>query len=399
LALDTKLTYTRAMQLAAVTDSIASAARLVSALTRCGYDTTLRLHEYADTPLETQSGALVLDADVRALSKLDSRTRLQRLGRTLRHSQLAFMRFDPSLRRPWDDLFATLEASGRKQLILAAFSPLEGFEVRHGVVFWHGAPLHRSPMARDRHNPVYEANLVELLEREGLGAVALVRDISSANLGNALKKAKFVVVDGGNRGDVERLVNAVDDPSGVLWAGSPNLARAIGQAYCAESDQDLLETSGAPTLLALGSHAGAWEQIKALRLGGVQVVRLEPHEDGIARAVSEAHNAMRCGKSCVLQLEPPSVVGFPASLIERQLSDAISQTIVQLSKHRSFEHLLLCGSKLASQTLRQLGATGIHAAPFADQPHLIAPVQHRIAVRASSDSPQTLLGAYQVLAG
>jgi uncharacterized protein YgbK (DUF1537 family) len=387
------------MQFAAVTDSITSAARVVSALTRSGFDTTLRLHEYSNTPLPTQSRALVLDANVRGLSKLDSRTRLQRLGRNLRPSQIAFFKFDPSLRRPWDDLFATLEASGRKQLVLVAFSPLEGFEVRHGVVFWHGAPLHRSPMARDRHNPVYEANLVELLEREGLGAVALVRDISSANLKSALNKAKFVVVDGGNRGDVERLVQAVDDPSAVLWAGSASLARAIGQAYCAEANQVAQDPLSAPTLLALGSHAGVFEQIKTLRLNGVQVVRLEPSEDGVVRAVGEAHSALRQGKSCVLQLETGALFGFPASLIERQMADALSQTIVQLSQRRSFEHLLLCGSQLASQTLRQLGATGIHAAPFSDQPHLIAPVLHRIAVRASSDSPQALLGAYQVLAG
>jgi uncharacterized protein YgbK (DUF1537 family) len=387
------------MQLAAITDSICSAARVASALTRSGFDTTLRLHEHADLALHSQSGALVLDADLRGLSKLDSRTRLQRLGRKLRHSQIAFLKFDSSLRRPWDDLFAALEASGRNQLVLAAFSPLEGFEVRHGVIFWHGSPLHRSPMARDRHNPVYEANLVDLLERQGLGAVALVRDISAANLNTALKRAKFVVVDGGNRGDVERLVQAIDDPSNILWAGSPQLARAIGAAYCNESSQAAQDPLGAPTLLALGTHAGALEQIRALRLAGVQVVRLEPSEDGVLRAVGEAQIALHHGKSCLLQLETTGLFGLPASLLERQMSDALSQTIVQLSRQGSFEHLLLCGAKIASQTLRQLGATGIHADPYTDQPHLIAPVQHRIELRSASDTPQTLLGAYQVLAG
>jgi D-threonate/D-erythronate kinase len=387
------------MQLAAVTDSICSAARVASALTRSGFDTTLRLHEHAELALQTPSGALVLDADVRGLSKLDSRTRLQRLGRRLRHSQIAFLKFDSSLRRPWDDLFATFEASGRSQLVLAAFSPLEGFEVRHGVVFWHGSPLHRSQLARDRHNPVYEANLVELLEREGLGAVTLVRDISPAKLRAALKKAKFVVVDGGNRGDVERLVQSIDDPSAVLWAGSPQLARAIGDAVSKQPLEPLPDPLGAPTLLALGTHVGASEQIKALRSSGVQVVLLEPSEEGIARAVSQAQAFLRRGQGCVLQLETSSFFGFSTSLVQRHSCDAISQTIVQLSQSGSFEHLLLCGSRIASHTLRQLHATGIHADPYADQPRLIAPVRHRVGLRASSDSAQTLLGAYQVLAG
>ncbi len=177
------------MKFAAVADSIVDASRVASAFARAGHDTTVLLHEHSQQL--KNSSALVLDADLKDLSKLDSRTRLQNLGRNLRHSQIAFFKFDSSLRRPWDDLFATLEASGRNKVILAAFSPLEGFEVRHGTVFWHGSPLHRSSLARDRLNPVYDANIPELLEREGLGTVALVRDITPANLETALKTARL----------------------------------------------------------------------------------------------------------------------------------------------------------------------------------------------------------------
>ncbi|MFN3267352.1 MAG: four-carbon acid sugar kinase family protein [Deinococcales bacterium] len=387
------------MQFAAVADSIVEATRVVSALTRSGYDTTLRLHEHSDLLLESKSSALVLDANLRGLSRRDSRTRLERLGRKLRQSQIAFYRFDSSLRRPWDDLFATLEASGRRKLVLAAFSPPEGFEVRHGTVFWHGSPLHRSQLARDRHNPVYEANIVELLEREGLGAVALVHDINPANLRAALQKAKFIVVDGGNRSDAERLVQAVEDPTAVLWAGSPHLARAIGQAYCEPALENAQDPLGAPTLLALGTHPSSAEQIKALRLGGAQVVLLEPSEDGISRAVAEAERALRQGRGCVLQLESAPLFGFPASLMRQKLFNTLGTAILELSQRGSFEHLLLCGSSVTSHALRQLQATGIHANPYSNQPQLLAPKPHHIAIRASNDTPQTLLGAYQVLAG
>ena len=380
------------MKFAAVADSIVDASRVASAFARSGHDTTLLLHEF-DSAVEN-TGALVLDANLRGLSKLDSRTRLQRLGRNLRASQIAFFRFDSSLRRPWDDLFATLEASGRSKVILAAFSPLEGFEVRHGTVFWHGSPLHRTILARDRHNPVYEANLPEILEREGLGAVALVRDITAPNLAAALEKARFIVVDGGNRGDAERLVGSVPNSEQVLWAGSANLARAIGAAQpVLEPDELEMADTGAPTLMVLGKHNH--EQIKTLRSAGIPVLALEPNENSLAQTLHHASQFLK-KDGCALYLEP---FGFSPSLAPHQALEMLSETIFQLSQQRSFENLLLCGSRVAESVLRRLHAKGIHNDPFTDSTQLLAPNPHRIAVRGSSDAPQTLLGAYQLLAG
>ncbi|MEY4531233.1 MAG: hypothetical protein RLZZ156_1954 [Deinococcota bacterium] len=386
------------MQLAAVTDSILDASRVASAFARAGHETTLLLHEHSQ---KTVGGsALVLDADLRGLSKLDSRTRLQNLGRNLRHSQIAFFRFDSSLRRPWDDLFATLEASGRNKVILAAFSPLEGFEVRHGTVFWHGSPLHRSHLARDRLNPVYDANIPDLLEREGLGAVALVRDINPQTIQAALEKARFVIVDGGNRGDIENLVASVQDPKRVLWAGSANLARAIGAAFAVGEAPDFERTDlVAPTLLALGGNSQKMEQLKTLKAAGLSTIALEPNELGIARAVTQARTALE-KTGCALYLElPPSAFGIPAAQVQHNSLEALSEVIAQLSQNNCFENLLLCGTPLATNSLRRLNAQGIHIDPFTDSTHLIAPNPHRITVRASSDTPQTLLGAYQCLAG
>lgn len=399
LVFDIPMTYTcYSMQFAAVTDSIVDASRVASAFARAGHETTVLLHEHSHNSVS--SNALVFDADLRGLSKLDSRTRLQRLARNLRHSQIAFFRFDSSLRRPWDDLFATLEASGRNKVILAAFSPLEGFEVRHGTVFWHGSPLHRTSLARDRLNPVYDANIPELLEREGLGAVALVRDITPQSIQAALEKARFVIVDGGNRGDAEQLVASVPNPEQVLWAGSANLARAIGAAFEGRQASELESSElSAPTLLALGNTAQAIEQLKVLRAAGLYTVALEPNEQGIARAVNNARLALQ-KTGCVLYLESaPSAFGIPAALMQRTAREAISEVIAQLSQNQCFENLLLCGSPIASSSLRRLNAQGIHNDPFAHSPHLIAPNPHRIQVRSSSDAPQSLLGAYQCLAG
>jgi uncharacterized protein YgbK (DUF1537 family) len=385
------------MQFAAVTDSIVDASRVASAFARAGHETTVLLHEFSERFEVTN--ALVLDADLRGLSKLDSRTRLQRLGRNLRHSQIAFFRFDSSLRRPWDDLFATLEASGRNKVILAAFSPLEGFEVRHGTVFWHGSPLHRSSLARDRLNPVYDASIPDLLEREGLGTVALVRDITPQSIQAALEKARFVIVDGGNRGDAERLVASVPEPEAVLWAGSANLARAIGAAFAVNEPSDFVTTDlAAPTLLALGGSQ-TLDHLKVLRAAGLSTVSLEPNEHGIARAVSQARLALQ-KTGCALYLEfPPSAFGIPAAQMQRTSLEAVSEVIAQLSQNKCFENLLLCGTPLATNSLRRLNAQGLHIDPFTDSTHLIAPNPHRIQVRASSDAPQTLLGAYQCLAG
>ncbi len=385
------------MKFAALADSIVDATRLASAFARAGHETTVLLHEHNSQQLEPSS-ALVLDADLHGLSKLDSRTRLQNLGRNLRHSQIAFFKFDSSLRRPWDDLFATLEASGRDKVILAAFSPLEGFEVRHGTVFWHGSPLHRTTLARDRLNPVYDANIPELLEREGLGAVALVRDITPSNLETALENARFVIVDGGNRGDAENLVASVPNPEEVLWAGSANLARAIGAAFAVSQPDELENVDAiAPTLLALGSSPHHFEQLKTLRASGLKIVSFEPSEHGMARAIEEARIALKIG-GCVLHLESTGF-GLPAALAKRTALEALSETIAQLSSNKCFEHLLLCGTPIAAHAMRRLGALGIHSDPFTDSTHLLAPNPHRIKVRASSDAPQTLLGAYQLLAG
>ncbi len=391
------------MRFAAVTDSIVDASRVASAFARAGHDTTLLLHEHSHDLSEISdqptSRALVLDADLRGLSKLDSRTRLQRLGRNLRSSQIAFFRFDSSLRRPWDDLFATLEASGRNKVIIAAFNPLEGFEVRHGTVFWHGSPLHRTSLARDRHNPVYDANLPELLEREGLGSVALVRDINPNTVQAALEEARFIIVDGGNRGDAERLVQSVPNFEQVLWAGCANLARAIGAAFEVLEPEQLPQDLGAPTLIALGNSNHNLEQLKTLRAEQLPIVALEPSETGMQKAIAQAQSALKSG-GCALYLEPQSsAFGIPTAQRERQALQVLAETIAQLSSVQSFERLLLCGTPIATSTLRRLGAQGIHSDPFTDATCLIAPNPHRIRVRSGNDTPQALLGAYQLLAG
>ncbi len=395
------------MRFAAITDSIVDASRVASAFARAGHDATLLLHEHSEYGLQLEGqNALVFDADLRGLSKLDSRMRLQRLARQLRSSEIAFFRFDSSLRRPWDDLFATLEASGRNKLILAAFNPLEGFEVRHGTVFWHGSPLHRTTLARDRLNPVYDANLPELLEREGLGTVALVRDITPQTIGVALEKAKFIIVDGGNRGDAERLVASVPDANAVLWAGGANLARAIGATYPSVSDEFLEpDISCKSTLLAFsGSSPQTMQQFKVLRDAGVQTITFDALEllygDVLEPFVQRVTQALKRG-SCAVSLDfnASTAFGLPATQLQHKARTALADTIQQLSSQQAFENILLCGSPIASSTIRALHAKGTHNSPHSDDMRLLAQNPHRISVRASTDTPQTLLGAYQVLAG
>jgi uncharacterized protein YgbK (DUF1537 family) len=398
------------MRFQAIADSIFDASKLGQAFARGGHRATLLLHEHAEATLE-HNEALILDADVHGLSKLESRARLQRLARGLRTSSLAFYKFDSSLRRPWDDLFATLEASGRRQVVLAAFAPLEGFEVRHGTVFWHGAPLHRTSLARDRHNPVYEAHLPTLLEREGLGAVELVRDITPQTLERALSRAKFVVVDGGNRGDAEALIESVPNPEHVLWAGGYHLARALGAHF--SSDDEVISSAPqgtAPTLVALERTGNAvLEQLLALKTEGVTPIALSAMEliedpsASITSATEHARAALQHGNNCALHLEFPrhalhAQTRVSGAQLPHLCAQALAQTIAQLSSEQRFENLLLSGSQLAQTALRQLGAQGLTLEPNADAPRLLATRAHRVSLRSSSDAPQTLLGAYQVLA-
>ncbi len=397
------------MRFQAIADSILSASRLGHAFARGGHRATLLLHEHSNAAVEHDE-ALILDADLHGLSKLESRARLQRLARGLREAKIAFFKFDSSLRRPWDDLFATLEASGRRQVVLVAFAPLEGFEVRHGTVFWHGAPLHRTSLARDRHNPVYEAHLPTLLDREGLGAVELVRDITPQTLERALARAKFVVVDGGNRGDAERLIQSVVNPEQVLWAGGGNLARALSSHFAApDNELEPVPCQAAPTLIALERTGGAaLEQLGALQVEGVMPVALNALEligdpsSTIEIAFDRARAALKRG-NCALHLEMPrhalhAQTRVSAAGLQRLSAEAMAQTIALLSGHRCFENLMLSGSQLAETALRHLQAKGLTLEPNADAARLIADQRHRVSVRDSSEASPTLVGAYQMLA-
>ncbi len=205
-------------------------------------------------------------------------------------------------------------------------------------------------------------------------------------------------MDGGSRGDAERLVAGVPNPEQVLWAGSANLARAIGATFeVPENNNFEIPEIALSTLIALGGHPQNLEQLKVLKANGLSIIQLEPTQNSITRAITEATTALKTS-GCVLHLEPQSF-GIPANQAKRTALEALAETIALLSSSKSFENLLLCGTPIATSVMRRLSAQGIHSDPFTDSTHLLAPNPHRIKVRASSDAPQTLLGAYQLLAG
>ncbi len=397
------------MRVAIIADDLTGAADTGVQLARAGYRTAVA---FRDTPIPSAEDldAVVLDTDSRAMPGGFAARRVLEAVRSVRHARIVYKKLDSTLRGPIAaELAAALGASGRRRAVVAPAFPAAGRTTVDGVQLVRGVPVQETEARDDPRTPVREGHLPTLLAAAFSSVVSLsVEDLTDpATVRRALEGAECVVADAARDEDLEALVRAVPDPSGVLWAGSAGLAVALGGVYPGPGagEPPSPPSARAPVgkvLVVVGSLSGVSRgQLRALAQEcGCATVPVSGGSGVVKEALGAARSALSesaCAAVHSAEERDPSGAAGP-------VVGSLAEVAAGLSEEGLFDALVLTGGETAVGVARRLGAAGIRlegeVEPGIPAGSLLGPRPYRVVTKAGGfGEPDTLVRVVRGLLG
>ncbi len=297
--------------------------------------------------------AVVLDTDSRAAPPDEARRRVFEAGTKLKNAGIVFKKVDSTLRGNLAvEIDAIMRATGRDRAIIAPAFPSGGRTTISGVQLVGGTPVHETEFARDPKTPVKEGRLPTLLSPLGDVKTLDTNDLDDpGKVRRAVAESRFVVADAAGAGHLVSLVEAVAEPSSVLWVGSAGLASALVSVYPGSGVSSPPSVEADNVLAVVGSVSGASrEQLRNLGERGKAVpVALEA---AVERTAQKAGSILEAGGNTVIY--SPSEVGrFAPEVVSGMLAE------VAYGLDGLFGALVLTGGDTAVGVARRLGAKGV----------------------------------------
>jgi D-threonate/D-erythronate kinase len=394
------------MRVAIIADDLTGAADTGVQLARAGYRTAVA---FRDTPIPSAEDldAVVLDTDSRAMPGGFAARRVLEAVRSVRHARIVYKKLDSTLRGAVAaELAAALGASGRGRAVVAPAFPAAGRTTVDGVQLVRGVPVQETEARDDPRTPVREGHVPTLLAAAFSSVVSLsVEDLADpATVRRALEGAECVVVDAARDEDLEALVRAVPDPSGVLWAGSAGLAVALGGVYPGPGagEPPSPPSPRAPVgkvLVVVGSLSGvARRQLRSLEEHGCPTVPVVGRSGAVGETLAAARRALSGGACAAVHSTEDRDASEAASFVE-----ALAEVVGVLSEEGLFDALVLTGGETAVGVARRLGAVGVRlegeVAPGIPVGILMGPTSpYRVVTKAGAfGEPGTLVEIVETL--
>ena len=390
------------MLMALIADDLTGAADAGVQLVRAGYRTAVIFH--GEGALPTDLDAAALDTDSRTMPAGLAAKRVLETSRAVRGARVVYKKLDSTLRgNVAVELAALSGAAGRERTIVAPAFPAAGRTTVGGILLVHGVPVDETEMHNDPQTPVREARIPTLLADAFSSVYTLgVGDLTDPELvRKALKESECVVADAERDADLEALVRAVPDPTGVLWAGSAGLALALGTVYPgprARNADEQRALRARPALVVVGSLSGiAREQVRQLVEEYGEIAVPVGSGGAVENAVAAAREAL-AGRACAAVHSPEERDASGGSAL-----GPLAEVVLRLSEERLFEGLVLTGGATAVGVARRLGATGIRLGGEVEAGvpigALVGPNPYPVITKAGGfGGPDTLVGAVEALA-
>ncbi len=194
-------------------------------------------------------GAWAISTESRNIDKNDAANLVYKTALALKNKlnvEYFYKKVDSTLRGNLAyEIFATLEATGSDAAVLAPAFIQEGRITIGGYQLVKGVPIERTDAARDPSSPIYESNIVDILQKQ-VGDSAKSK-IGSIELNTIAKGAgpivqklaeliddgkKIIVLDCVSTTDFEQIVLALEKSSyNILPCGSAGLAQALAPVW------------------------------------------------------------------------------------------------------------------------------------------------------------------------
>ena len=391
------------MNVAVIADDLTGAADTGVQLARGGYKTAVifRGEEVPAAGLD----AVALDTDSRTRPAGFAAKRVIEAAHAVRDARVVCKKLDSTLRgNVAAELSAALGATRRPRVVVAPAFPAAGRTTVGGVQLVHGVPVHETEMRNDPRTPVLEAHVPTLLAGSFPSVATLgVEDLADPEKVRLTLEAECVVADAERDADLEALVRAVPDPSGVLWAGSAGLALALGSVYPGPGAGGVPASPGPArrVLVVIGSLSGvSREQLRRLveEYGDVAVPVHADRRGAVEEAAGIARRALSGGPCAVVHSPGERSRPGTGGPVVRSLAEVAAR----LCGQGLFDALVMTGGSTAVRVALRLGASGIRlggeveaGVPWGT---LIGPNPYTVVTKAGGfGGPDTLVGVVRSL--
>jgi 3-dehydrotetronate 4-kinase len=274
------------------------------------------------------------------------------------------------------------KARGGCALVTPAF-PETGRTVYLGHLFVGSAPLNESPLKDHPLNPMHDANLVRVLQRQSKASVGLIDLMTVEQGGEAVSRARAeltaqgygtAIVDAVFERDLEALGDAATESAFSVGASGLGLglARALARGRSAALHAGTLEAVGGSAAILAGSCSQATlEQIKAVEKE-IPVLRLSPEaliEDAgeIERTLNWAKDRMASGPILIASSKDPEQVAALQARYGRDKSGhAIEDALAEIASGLvgfGVRRLVVAGGETSGAAVDRLGVSAFRLGP------------------------------------
>ena len=274
------------------------------------------------------------------------------------------------------------KARGGCTLVTPAF-PETGRTVYLGHLFVGLAPLNESPLKDHPLNPMHDANLVRVLQRQSKGSVGLI-DLMTVDQGSAaVSRARAeltaqgyatAIIDAVFERDLEAIGDAAAESAFSVGASGLGLglARALARGRSATSHAATLEAVGGSAAILAGSCSQATlEQIKTVERE-IPVLRLS--SEALIEGAGETERALNWAKERIASgpiviassEEPEHVAALQARYGRDKSGHAIESALAEIASGlvvSGVRRLVVAGGETSGAAVDRLGVAAFRLGP------------------------------------
>lgn len=269
---------------------------------------------------------------------------------------------------------AVIEELGVPYTILCPALPVNGRTVKDGCLYVHGVPLHESTMKDHPLTPMWDYDLVRLMEPQSkFQSLKLPNDLTEKEAINFINKEKqkndsspfYIIPDYKTDEDAEIIVRLFGNLT--LLTGGSGLAEPLAKTFEQEMEADEFDSSDSKALILSGSCSETTrKQIEAYQKSGGKSYFIDPMKllSG-EESVESIWSAIRSneGSMLVYSSDSPENVRKTQEKGKEEVAGILEKTTAELAARAveaGYHRIIVAGGETSGSVTKKLGYTSYH---------------------------------------
>ncbi len=257
--------------------------------------------------------------------------------------------------------------------ILCPALPVNGRTVKEGCLYVNGVPLHESPMKDHPLTPMWDCDLVRLMNAQSkFPSVKMSDSLNKEEVDEFIERMKskhsqfYIVPDYEKEEDAEKLAQLFGNLK--IITGGSGLAYPLAKMSKKNAEADGFERSESPALLLAGSCSEATRnQILEYQKSGGEIYFLDPMKliSG-EESVEKIWNVISQNKEksiLVYSSDTPENVKKIKKQGKEEVAEKLEKAtadLAELAVQAGFHRIIVAGGETSGAVAKRLGYTGYH---------------------------------------